>query len=65
MNTFLRSRAVSERTGLGRSTIYKRVQEGTFPPPIKIGERASAWLESDIAEWQKQCIEASRTGKAA
>ena len=32
--------AVQARTGLGRSTIYVRLAEGSFPRPVQLGARA-------------------------
>lgn len=58
--TFLRRSAVEQITGLRRSSIYKFIDEGRFPKPIRIGPRAVAWLESDIAAWQQEQIKASR-----
>ena len=58
--TFLRVRQVSERVGLSRSTIYQLVKAGNFPSPVKIGARASAWLASEVDEWQQQRITAAR-----
>lgn len=55
----LRLSAVKNRTGLGRSTIYKKVSNGTFPKPISIGKRAVGWLESDIENWITQRVEES------
>ena len=49
--TLLRFPDVINRTGLKRSSIYTRLKEGTFPKPIKIGERAIAWIESEIDQW--------------
>lgn len=46
-----RRRAVEEITGLSRSSIYDMMARGEFPKPIRIGKRAVAWRESDIAEW--------------
>ncbi|HEC07861.1 MAG TPA: AlpA family transcriptional regulator [Thiolapillus brandeum] len=60
MQAILRLPAVMARTGLARSTIWRRVSEGTFPKPIKLGPRATGWIESEIDEWLNQCIEASR-----
>ena len=57
---FIRIRQVTERTGLSRSTIYALAKSGQFPTPIKIGQRASAWLASDVDDWQKQRVEAAR-----
>jgi len=47
----LRLPAVIERTALSRSSIYRLVQLGRFPEPIKLSERASAWRESDVTAW--------------
>lgn len=57
VNTFqekhfiLRRRQVEKQTGLSRSTIYLRIQEGTFPRPVHLGVRAVGWLESEIDSW--------------
>jgi len=48
---FLRRREVESRTGLSRSTIYLAMSRGNFPKPVKLGERAVGWLESDIDAW--------------
>jgi len=50
----LRRPDVEKKTGLSRSTIYKRIDEGTFPKPIPLGGRLVAWLETDIQDWIKQ-----------
>jgi len=42
---------VIRRTAKGRSTIYRAVRAGTFPPPTKIGPRASAWAEPEVQAW--------------
>ncbi|MDO8862306.1 AlpA family transcriptional regulator [Haliea sp. E1-2-M8] len=42
---------VKAKSGLGSSSIYAGVADKTFPAPIKIGPRASAWLESEIDAW--------------
>jgi len=47
----LRRKQVEARTGLSRSTIYLRVQEGTFPRPISLGARAVGWVEHEIEAW--------------
>ena len=42
---------VEQLIGLSRSTIYKAISEGSFPPPIRLGKRAVGWLQSDIEDW--------------
>ena len=39
---------VERRTGLSRSTIYRKMREGTFPVPLKVSERAVRRRERDI-----------------
>lgn len=56
----LRWRQVSERTGICRSHAHALVAKGKFPKPIKIGDRASAWIASEIEEWIEQRIADSR-----
>ena len=48
MNAIMRRVEVERETGLRRSTIYKRVKDGTFPPPLKIGPGATGWRVTDI-----------------
>jgi prophage regulatory protein len=47
----VRLKTVLARTGLSRSTIYRKTVEGTFPPQIKISINGSGWRESDIVRW--------------
>ena len=51
---------VISATSLSRSAIYQRISEGTFPKQINLGGRAVGWLASDIDNWIKQRIAASR-----
>lgn len=59
---FLRLEEVKSATGLSRSTIYASITKGLFPRPIKLGERAVAWLESEIQNWISEKT-ANRGGK--
>ncbi|HAO40721.1 AlpA family transcriptional regulator [Rhodopseudomonas palustris] len=47
----IRMDTVRDRTGLSRSTIYRKIAEGTFPPQIKISINGTGWRESDIDRW--------------
>jgi prophage regulatory protein len=47
----LRLPDVRRKTGLSRSSIYRRVADGTFPAPVKIGERSSAWSSEEVDGW--------------
>lgn len=47
----IRLNTVRSRTGLSRSTIYRKIAEGTFPAQIKISINGAGWRESDINRW--------------
>ena len=42
---------VRGRTGLGKTTIYSLMRRGRFPRSVKVGLRAVAWREADLADW--------------
>lgn len=50
-SSILRIKAVMERTGLTRPTLYRKVAEGTFPRQIHISTNCIGWRESDVNEW--------------
>ncbi len=47
----LRLKDVIEMTGLGRSTLYNMVRNGTFPASVALGERAVGWVSKEVEEW--------------
>lgn len=51
MKRMLRRPAVEAATGLSRSTLYRKIDLGEFPKPIRLSERAVGWPEDVIAEW--------------
>lgn len=44
----LRIKQIKAQTGLPNSTVYYHIQQGLFTRPIKLGERMSGWLESEV-----------------
>lgn len=42
---------VRQRTGLGRSTIYREMALGRFPRCVQLTPRAVGWRETDIDAW--------------
>ena len=49
------------RTGYGRTTIYRKMEDGSFPRSVKLGGpledsnafdcRAIAWIEDEVEQW--------------
>ena len=56
----LRRPEVEHLTGQSRSSIYQKISEGTFPEPVKLGERAVGWPESAIHQWIQERIDGGR-----
>lgn len=49
----LRLNAVLDRTGLSRSTLYRKMQAGTFPRNVQISTRCAGWRESAVEAWMR------------
>ena len=47
----VRLSTVLARTGLSRSTIYRKTAEGTFPAQIRISLNGAGWRESELDRW--------------
>ena len=47
----IRIKTVLAMTGMSRSTLYRKVEAGTFPHQINIAERCVGWRQSAVSEW--------------
>jgi prophage regulatory protein len=47
----LRLREVLNKTGLSRSSLYRRIDQGRFPRQVKIAERCVGWRQSELNGW--------------
>lgn len=45
---------------LSRSCIYDAVKRRTFPAPVKLNGRPSAWIKQEVQHWINTRINASR-----
>jgi prophage regulatory protein len=61
---FLRRADVCQRVGLSRSHLAALEAQGRFPARVKLTERASAWLESEVSDWMASRV-AARVAKGA
>lgn len=59
----LRIKGVMRHTGLSRSSIYDLVKKKQFPAPVKLGMRASGWLQTEVNAWLNNKA-AQRAGEA-
>ena len=64
---FIRLPEVLSRTGYGRATIYRKMEDGSFPRSVKLDgppkdpeafdSRAVAWIENEVEQWIDSRIE--------
>jgi prophage regulatory protein len=47
----LRLKTVLTRTGLSRSTLYRKIREGSFPAQVQISVHGAGWHESAVNRW--------------
>ena len=69
---FIRLPEVLSRTGYGRTTIYRKMEDRSFPKSVKLGgppkdpsifdSRAVAWIEDEVDQWVDARIEARNIG---
>lgn len=51
MPAFFRMADVIRITALSRATLYRRIAEGKFPPPVHLGGRACGWPPAALQAW--------------
>lgn len=59
VDRYIRLPEVKHLTGLSRAQIYSLISQNRFPKQIKLGYRASAWIESQVRAWMKERAEQS------
>lgn len=59
----IRLKTVLARTGLSRSTLYRKIAEGTFPRRVRISANGAGWHESDINRWVASPVGGDRKAK--
>jgi prophage regulatory protein len=57
---FIRLKEVLAICGKSRSSIYEAIKKESFPKPVKLQGRSSAWIRCEVEQWAVQCIRASR-----
>lgn len=54
---FLKLPEVMNRTGLSRSSVYRRISEGTFPASRRYRDRSGAfWTSVEVERWQAEQV---------
>lgn len=52
--TMLRVGEVSREVGVSERTIYRKVRDGDFPAPVRIGKNSVAWHSAEVVAWLRE-----------
>lgn len=55
----MRRQKVEELIGLSRASIYRLIDKGEFPRPVRVSPKAVRWKESDVTAWIQSRPEAT------
>ena len=58
MSKVLKVKEVAREISISVPQVYKLVSLGRFPKPIKLGERGSGWLITEIDAWLQSRVDA-------
>jgi|TARA_B110000211_G_scaffold215029_1_gene256919 prophage regulatory protein len=53
----LKVKQVAEEINVSVPQVYRLVSIGSFPKPIKLGERGSGWLITEIDAWLQSRVD--------
>lgn len=51
LDRIVRLKTVLARMGLSRSTLHRKIREGTFPQQVRISIHGAGWRESAVNRW--------------
>jgi prophage regulatory protein len=51
LGALVRLSEVCKLVSLSRSSIYSRVADGSFPPPVKLSDHCVRWRREDLEAW--------------
>lgn len=50
---FIRTQQVLRMIGVGRTTLWRMVQEGSFPRPVRVTQRNAGYLLEAVEHWMR------------
>lgn len=59
-HAILPRKEVEQLTSMSRTSIYRMMDKGQFPKPIRLSPNRVGWISEDIDNWLQQRIDESR-----
>lgn len=60
----IRVNDVMKITGVSRTTLWRRVRDKGFPPPIKLGPTSVGWVLDEVENWLRERMDERDPGAA-
>ncbi len=57
---FLKISEVVDLVGVSRATIYRMIDSGAFPRPVRVSAMRVVWVKAEIDAWMRDMAEAPR-----
>jgi prophage regulatory protein len=51
ISRYVRVNQLTQLIPISKASVWRKVKEGSFPKPIKLGERITAWRMEDVEAW--------------
>jgi predicted DNA-binding transcriptional regulator AlpA len=51
--SFIRQKNLLSILGFSAPTLWRKVKAGTFPKPVKLGEKMTAWRLEEVQAWME------------
>lgn len=59
LDSYLTLDEIKDLTKVSTSTIYRWMDDGTFPKPIKMSRNCVRWRGEDVRAWQSGLVQAA------
>ena len=56
--------ATAERVGVSKTQIYRLIEIGNFPKPVRLSQKRTAWVEAEVEKWLQERIDERDTNLA-
>jgi prophage regulatory protein len=63
-DAFVRQNKLLESLPFSAATLWRNVKNGSFPKPVKLSGRVTAWRVREVAEWTEQLASVQRTQRS-
>ena len=50
---FIRQKKLLNLVSFSAPTLWRKVKAGTFPKPVKLGEKMTAWRYEEVEAWME------------